>query len=246
MSAKVSVATEQAAVAVRKVAGRAAVAAEPHLKKSQELYDQHLKEHMNTHVYPLHKKHILPLLPVISKYWQLVVDQVVVVLHMAYAFLAKQFNTACPNVADFLLTTKMKYDSIVPNTVIYHVEQACSNPEASVTECLWGVLYLLALIFRAFVWRTAKSILFFPFRVVWYFLWPLRWIFGIMFGKSRSKVNSDSLRCVKYLFHLAFFLITLTVDQPLTFYPTFISIKFSTRFPIKKKSIGTDGLVPVQ
>lgn len=173
-----SVAAKHVSRVANDVAEKASIAAAPHVQKSRELYDQHLKQHVEklrehheTYLLPVHKKYIVPAIPVVILYATKAKDSLQLLADRAFAALVVGLKKSCPLVLKQL--RKMEKRSKYFVGLSPPVQQGCKNPEESVVSLLTALLVIFIVIFRLTVWRVAKGVIFVPFNIIWFFS-PLR------------------------------------------------------------------------
>jgi hypothetical protein len=151
------------------------------LKKANVLYDQHLKEHVEK-ARPHYEKHVVP--PVEKS--KAAVAQAVVVTNKArtavHAGAVTKFEATCPKLLSLLADLK------APDSLSEIVKEACSKPEEVVSSFFTATLVLLAILFRATLWRLFTGIVSFAFGIVWFFS-PLRFFVKSSSGASKSDTN---------------------------------------------------------
>lgn len=191
---RASLAKEKSFKMAQQVAGQAAVIAAPGIKKSQSLYSQHLKQHVDEKIIPVHKKHVAPVLVVLGRYQKVAKSFAQEFAEKVHSLLIAQFQNTCPKILRSLEKMNSKMDSSVPEVLIGHVEESCANPEESVNSFLRAALILLIIIFRSFLWRTTKRIVLPPIRFIWYFT-PLRFFFK---NRSGNVLDDDKVDDTRY------------------------------------------------
>jgi hypothetical protein len=163
------VATEQLSVAGKvaterlSVASKAATkAVEPHIQKGRELYDLHVKEHVDKHVMPLHEAHVKPALQKASAQVVVASTEAQNYVDAACQRMVLEFQSTCSS-----LKSHVKEANLHPAMLTY-VNDRCQDPQATVNSFLLGVLVIVCLIFRRFLWRSLLAILYLAFSIMWY------------------------------------------------------------------------------
>mmetsp|Transcript_15833 Transcript_15833/g.23979 ORF Transcript_15833/g.23979 Transcript_15833/m.23979 type:complete len:553 (-) Transcript_15833:244-1902(-) len=165
------IAAEQAATATR----AASKAAEPHIeagrKALNKLYDENLKETVDKHISPVHEAHIRPTVSKISEVANSGFQKAKELAAKARRRSISEFKDSCIGFKAHLRQANF------PKVVRDFVRQKCKEPEQTIDRFLLAILLFFVIIFRKFLWRTTKRILYFPFRVLWYCT-PLPLLFG--------------------------------------------------------------------
>ena len=167
----------------RQASEKAFVVAQPHLKKSRELYNQHVKESVDKHILPRYESsvkpamdaHVWPWVPVFQSNLEKAIEKAYLEMKKTHGKIAEEFESACPQVIGKMKTINKEHDQIIPDLVIQKTIETCSVPEESITSFLWFSLYVFAFIFRSRLIRTTKYFILLPFRIIWFFM-PLRFL----------------------------------------------------------------------
>jgi len=144
------VATEQISIASQVVSK----ATEPLQVKCRELYDLHLKEHVDKHVW----QHVKPALNVAGEN----IKEARNFVNQVYQRMIAEFKSTCPE-----MKSQMRAMKLHP-TMLTYVKEKCKNPKETVDRFLLAILIVVALVFRRFVWRTLLFFLYLPFQIIWY------------------------------------------------------------------------------
>ena len=161
--------------------------ADPHLKKGKQLYDDHLKEHVEKHVtaasqvydkhlkphvenhiLPLHDSHVLPGIAYIQ-------DRISETRSNIFTALVNEFKQNCR-------TVKPHLDGWLRDTVA----GVCREPELHVTRLLWAALIIIIFLTRRLIYRLFVGILWLKLQALWH-LTLLPFIFRLFRGRSKPK-----------------------------------------------------------
>lgn len=156
------VATEQITATTRSVSRTASerfvmasaaldTVAKPHISTGRNLYNQHVKEHVDKHVVPIHENHVQPVITTVKD-----------MVSTAYNGMISEFKATCPQ-----LKGQAKDYELHP-TVRTFIREKCRDPKDTVNRFLRGVVILLCIIFRNPLWRVLVFVVYLPFRILWY------------------------------------------------------------------------------
>jgi hypothetical protein len=152
--------------------------------KATALYDQHLKEHVEK-ARPHYEKHVVPPL---DKATAAVAGAVDATKKM-YGGIELQFRNTCPKIISLCDDLREKRGLEVPNAVMEALKHSCSEPEETVATFLKATLVLLAILFRGTLWRLFLGYVSLAFQIVWFFS-PLRLFVKTSKDSSKSASNS--------------------------------------------------------
>ena len=141
----------------RKVAEKAT---EPYVKKSKELYDAHVRRHVEKAIVKGH--HLAPVVSKTGEKMEEISAQSRRACDDVFKALVAQFRTICPP----------KYGM-------------CQNPEKTVTFLLQVLAVLLAILFRRVIWRLLSGGVRLIIGILWFFS-PLR-LFLSLYRSKQSK-----------------------------------------------------------
>jgi len=185
-------AADRATKATRSLVETSVKKAEPHVKKTRALFQEHLqpqvdkthdyyKQHMKPHVDKHVTPYAVPLFEKASILANMVWVKVKALTKAAHSRLVASYKASCPNTLKRL--EKMEH---APASMFLHVKQSCHDAEKTVNTFLWTLLYIFVFIFRSFLWRKLIALILLPFQIVWFFS-PLR----LLFGKRKPVAEDD-------------------------------------------------------
>lgn len=178
-SEKVLVATKTASEQIKVATEVVVHAAEPHIETGRQMYDAHLKEHVDKHILPIHEAHVKPVLKVANKNIAVARKEASNRAQSLYRRTISEFKATCP------AFKKQLRDMNVHPSMQSYVREKCSDPKGTVDRVLLALAILFVLVFRGFLWRTFWFWIYLPFQIMWY-VSPLP-----LFFPSRKKAMPD-------------------------------------------------------
>lgn len=159
------VASEQITVGAAYVAK----VSEPHVQMGYELYDQHIREHVEKHYTPVHETHVVPFLAFAATLFSTAGDTIREAGGAAHRGLVTGTRKrVCP---------LLKKAASTNHSLKKSIHRECQNPAGLLRKFFLVLLAIIALVFRKPVWRAIKGIVCFPFKAMWYCT-PLPLLFG--------------------------------------------------------------------
>lgn len=185
-SKKIGLATDHASRLVKQ-------ASEPHLQKTRDLYDLHLRDHIDKHVIPMHEAYLNPLIKHAGIQFRIVMEKVSDGAERVHQRLVDEFKALCPQVRRDLT----KVDA--PIFFIEFTKQQCRKPRTAVNRFLRGLLIVFVLVFRKALWKLVvllpfkiiKGVFCFPFMVA---LAPFRLLFPSKPSENETHFDGDTVK----------------------------------------------------
>jgi len=147
----------------------------PSAVKSKELYDVHMKTHVDKAIaetaFPIYNAHIAPHLKMAK-------TTAVELGETIFDTMTTQFEAFCPTALESIKSTQVKTGVQLPPSLMEAAVYSCDHPEEEVAVFLKGVAILVALIFRRLIFRVIFGTIFLVVRIVWFFT-PLRWFLAL-------------------------------------------------------------------
>ena len=149
----------------------------PSAIKSKELYDVHMKVHVDKalteSVVPFFDAHITP-------HCKLAKTAAVEFGETTFDSMVTQFEAFCPTALELLTSTDKTMGRKLPPRLLESAKYACSHPEDEVVVFLKGAGLLVALAFHRTILRLIFGIVRLLLRIIWFFS-PLRWMLVFFF-----------------------------------------------------------------
>ncbi len=178
-SEHVLVATKTASEQIKVASKVVAHAAEPHIETGRQMYDAHLKEHVDKHLLPIHEAHVKPALKVANKNIAVARKEASSQMQSFYRRTISEFKAACP-----AFKKQLREMQVHPSMQAF-LREKCKDPKGTVDRFLAAIAILFVLVFRRFLWRTSRFLIYLPFQIMWY-VSPLP-----LFFPSRKTVVPD-------------------------------------------------------
>lgn len=147
----------------------------PPAVKSKELYDLHMKTHVDKAItetaFPIYNAHIAPHLKMAK-------TTAVELGERSFDTLTTRFESFCPTALESFKSTQTKMGMKLPPSVMEAAVYSCDHPEEEVALFLKGFVILMALIFHRMIFRVIFGTVRLIVRIVWFFT-PLRWFLAL-------------------------------------------------------------------